>query len=79
MEVFARDQMLAINKDRSKFITLSGAEVHACSKMGIQFLCPFVSMASQSEPRGCLKAIFLGDAHAMEKSCLIRFLSDIHL
>ena len=76
MEVFARDQMLAINKDRSKFITLSSAEVHACSKMGIQFLCPFVSMASQSEPRDCLKAIFLGDARAMEKSCLIKFLSD---
>ena len=59
-------QMLAINKDRSKFISLSSAEVHACSKMGVQFVCPFVSMASQSEPRDCLKAIFLGDARASQ-------------
>ena len=76
MEIFARDQMLAINKDRSKFISLSSAEVHTCSKIGEQFLCPFVSMASQSEPRGCLEAIFLGDSRAMERSCLIKFLSD---
>ena len=43
---------------------------------GDTIFVPFVSMASQSEPRDCLKAIFLGDAHAMEKSCLIKFLSD---
>jgi len=76
MEISAREEMLAINKDRSKFITLSSAEVHACDKVGVQFLCPFVSMATQSQPRGCLKAIFLGDANAMERACSIRFLSD---
>ena len=37
---------------------------------------PFVSMATQSQLRGYLKAIFLGDAMAMEKSCSIRFLGD---
>ena len=76
MEITAREEMLAINKDRSKFTTLSNAEVHACNRVGVQFLCPFVSMATQSQLRGCLKAIFLGDAVAMENSCSIRFLSD---
>ena len=39
MEITAREEMLAINKDRSKFITLSNAEVHACNRVGVQFLC----------------------------------------
>ena len=69
MEITAREEMLALNKDRSKFITLSNAEVHACNRVGVQFLCPFVSMVTQSQPKGCLKAIFLGDAVAMENSC----------
>ena len=68
--------MIAINSGRSEFVSLSGSEVHACAKMGIQFLCPFVSLASQSGPKDCLKAIFLGDAKTMEMSCQIRFLQD---
>ena len=76
MEVTSTDEMIAINSDRSEFVSLSGSEVHACTKMGIQFLCPFVSLASQSQPKDCLKAIFLGDAKTMEMSCQIRFLQD---
>ena len=60
MEVTSTDEMIAINSDRSEFVSLSGSEVHACTKMGIQFLCPFASLASQSQPKDCLKAIFLG-------------------
>ena len=71
--------MIAINNDRSEFVSLSGSKVHACSKMAVQFLCPFVSLASQSRPRDCLKTIFLGDAMPMENSCQIEFLQDTFL
>ena len=71
MEVTSNVEMIAINNDRSEFVSLSGSEVHACDKMAVQFLCPFVSLASQSRPRDCLKAIFLGDAKSMEDSCQI--------
>ena len=76
VEVTSSAEMIAINSDRSKFVSLSGSELHACTKMGIQFLCPFVSLASQSGPKDCLKAIFLGDAKTMKMSCQIRFLQD---
>ena len=58
MEVTSADEKIAINSDRSEFVSLSGSEVHACTKMGIQFLCPFVSLASQST-----KGLFLSLIH----------------
>ena len=76
VEVTSAAEMIAIDSDRSEFVSLTGSEVHACTRMGVQFLCPFVSLASQSGPKDCLKAIFLGDSKSMKMSCQIRFLQD---
>ena len=74
VQVRAREEMIAINSDRSQFVALSGAEIDACTKVGYMFLCPYVSLTSQGGPGGCLKSIFMGEAEIMERACQVEFL-----
>ena len=46
VQVRAREEILAINADRSRFVALTGAEIDACERVGYLFLCPYVSLTS---------------------------------
>jgi len=79
VRVFSDQSFLAMNKEKTQFVPMSGGVLHSCKKIGDTYLCPFSAVTVLPSRDNCLLAIFLQDAQKIASTCSVELVQETFL